>query len=169
MPFLIASLLAACAEEPDTQTVLFRPYKIPCFTLTENFCLVGVEESGGEAHFIGGLQEFEFEWGVEQRVTFTAEPVEGFGDDGPTWAYDVIEVERVREVSPGERVEMRFEGGATWFTSTGEPDSLLFFGDKLACDPTLCADLLADTTRKTLEVSYEAPAGHDATIVGIVP
>jgi hypothetical protein len=137
----LAVLAPACGPDEALEAVI-SPVRSPCVRLTHGLCINVVEDTG-EAEFPDhGYEGFTHRWGVETRLRYHVESLEGSTLDGPDQRWIVDEIVEETEDPVGTQYPISFPEAApnSWFVASGE--RLRMIDTEVACAPALCADVL---------------------------
>lgn len=160
-----AALVAGCGQTMHTTTLAW--YRVPCQGPFARMC--PVERSpGGQVEFVyDGMVGYQPAWGVEADVRYHVEPGPGDADSVDTWVID--EVVATREVAVGTAAVWRVIGPDMAFTAAGDHVELL--GQPVACEPALCAQLvaIAPSPGALVDIAYTGDAAMPLRATGLRP
>jgi len=143
--FALISLAAtACTDE--VHEVVVASTMTPCYSPWPSLCLQQGENGASPSiTYSGGIDGFEFRWGVETTLRYHVEDIEQPLADGPSELHILDEVIAVRVEAPGTTFTTRFlpaETDDVWFEAD-VPGVVGYFGTPVACEAAICDQLVA--------------------------
>ena len=169
---LLTLTLGACTSEEVTTTI--EGHRVPCFGFAQGSCLSAHDEDGATRTIDQGIEGFKFVWGQRQRVTYSVHelPESEVLQDGSSIEYRLVSAEVEDVYDSTDSFYLTFAPSEPpfahepWFTAKGS-DRVVFSGDEIACEPALCAELVAKRDAFVVTFRHGAPAPAVATAIAV--
>jgi hypothetical protein len=150
---LSTSVLAGC-EQAERHTAVIAADRVPCVGVAFQLCLQVSEDGGPFLYFYDGIDGYQHRWGVETRMSYLVSTVDDPPADGSSLSYELDAIETEVTDPVGTSYELPFhEPGYFAAAGTGQLDMI---GTTVACEPALCAEILAATGEYTVSVELTA-------------
>lgn len=158
LPLLLAG---ACA---DTHDAVIQPSLAPCTGVSSQMCLQVAEDGGAPSLFYDGIDGFTFRWGEETTVRYSVDEIDDPPADGSSRRYRLEQTINTELDDPGTRYELTFPARSMaddWFepaSSSGTVVAVDMLGTRVACETSVCNQLLGGSETVATRVTFELTA-----------